>query len=68
MDHASTIDEPFFMYDPIGQTQHDRVDGPGVQIMSIDNLPAELPLEASNHFSRCLAPFMHDLVLHFPRN
>ena len=46
---ASTIDEPFF-YVP-KRNGH-------VQMMSIDNLPAQLPLDASRHFSEHLTPVL----------
>ena len=76
MDHASTIDDPFFFYDPATGKQHkryprpmqyfhlmfSRIDGPGVQVMSIDNLPAELPMEASNYFGQKLYPFVQELA------
>lgn len=39
-----------------------RMNGPGFPILSIDNLPAELPLEASKHFSERLYPFIRDLA------
>lgn len=38
------------------------MDGEGVQIMSIDNLPTELPLEASKYFSENLLPYVKLLV------
>ncbi|KAI9017090.1 Saccharopine dehydrogenase-domain-containing protein [Gaertneriomyces semiglobifer] len=62
MDRSSTIDNPFFMYDPLKDTVHNNMEGNGVQIMSIDNLPTELPLEASEYFSNALFPFVSQLV------
>jgi alpha-aminoadipic semialdehyde synthase len=62
MSHASTIDDPYYMYDPITNTEHSNVDGPGIQIMSIDNLPSEMPLEASDYFSESLFPFVAHMV------
>ena len=62
MEKISTIDAPFYMYDPITDKCHDDLTGRGVQIMSIDNLPAEFALEASEHFGRSLIPFVTDLV------
>eukprot|EP00158_Paraphelidium_tribonemae_P006747 Partr_v1_DN27959_c0_g1_i2_m11212 putative saccharopine dehydrogenase len=50
VDHVSTIDEPFF-FRPAGLSN-------SVMLMSVDNLPAELALEATNHFSRCLMPVL----------
>ncbi|TPX69014.1 hypothetical protein SpCBS45565_g02736 [Spizellomyces sp. 'palustris'] len=62
MSHSSTIDNPFFMYDPASGKTHNNMEGRGVQIMSIDNLPTELPLEASEYFSNALFPFINQLV------
>jgi alpha-aminoadipic semialdehyde synthase len=59
---ASTIDKPFFMYDPLTGKSHDDTEGYGVQIMSIDNLPTEMPLEASEYFGDALFPFITHLV------
>ena len=39
------------------------IEGKGVQIMSIDNLPTELPLAASEYFSQALYPWIKELVL-----
>jgi alpha-aminoadipic semialdehyde synthase len=38
------------------------VEGEGIQIMSIDNLPTEMPAEASQHFSDSLYPYIVELV------
>jgi alpha-aminoadipic semialdehyde synthase len=62
MSKASTIDNPFFMYDPKTNKTHSDPDGQGIQIMSIDNLPSEMPLEASEYFSESLYPFVSELV------
>lgn len=70
----SVIDvDPFFMFDPKTSSQHKKytpfnliichsITGNGVQILSIDNLPAELAVESSKHFSSCLIPIIKDLV------
>ncbi|KAJ3042649.1 hypothetical protein HDV00_006928 [Rhizophlyctis rosea] len=50
------------MYDPISGKNHDNFEGRGIQIMSIDNLPTELPLEASEYFSTALIPHVTQLV------
>ncbi|KAJ3101305.1 hypothetical protein HDU96_010059 [Phlyctochytrium bullatum] len=62
MSRATTIDQPFFMYDPATETEHNDTEGKGVQIMSIDNLPTEMPLEASEYFGDALFPFILELV------
>jgi alpha-aminoadipic semialdehyde synthase len=61
MTHASTIDHPFYYYDAlIGH--HTNIEKPGLQICSIDNLPTELPLEASEYFSANLFPYVEAML------
>lgn len=62
MSHASTIEQPYFMYDPSSGRDHHNIEGSGVQIMSIDNLPTELPYEASKYFSEALYPWVKEIV------
>ncbi|KAG9005553.1 hypothetical protein FRB90_010309 [Tulasnella sp. 427] len=59
-----TIDDPFFYCDASGKevpAAH-AVQDDVVQIMSIDILPSELPLDASQHFSKALDPYLRSLV------
>jgi len=56
--YATTPDNPVFTYDPIQAEIRDGFIGNGVAVMTIDNLPAEIPLESSAYFSRALEPFM----------
>ncbi|KAJ2416281.1 hypothetical protein GGI10_001078 [Coemansia sp. RSA 2530] len=62
MSHASTIDSPFFYVDAVNGLEHKDIEKPGVQINSIDNLPTELPFEASKHFGDSLYPYAKALV------
>ncbi|KAJ2436212.1 hypothetical protein IWW41_000379 [Coemansia sp. RSA 2522] len=63
MSHASTIDSPFFYVDAVNGVEHKDIEKPGVQINSIDNLPTELPFEASKHFGDSLYPYAKALAL-----
>lgn len=45
---------PCYVYDPDSGEVTDGVAGPGVVVMSVDNLPCELPRESSEHFSSIL--------------
>ena len=38
------------------------MDGPGVMLMAVDNLPAEMAREASQYFGNALYPFVKQLV------
>jgi len=58
---VTTPDRPVFVYDPLADDIRDGYSGRGVVVMSIDNLPAEIPLESSVHFSEALkriVPFL----------
>jgi alpha-aminoadipic semialdehyde synthase len=67
MNKASTIDEPFYYYDAVNDA-YSTVDSDGygsVQIMSIDNLPSQLPEDSSVHFGNQLESLIPALVNHF---
>ena len=59
---ADGPDNPAYVYDPTtGQTQL-GVEGRGPVVLAVDFLPAELPVDASRHFSQALRPFMPALA------
>src|SRR4051812_38964708 len=71
MGKSSTIDDPYFMYDPATGKSHDKyireftafsLESSGIQIMSIDNLPTEMPFEASEFFSEALYPVVAQMA------
>ena len=51
---ATEPDAPCYVYDPATDRVRDGVEGQGPVVMAIDNLPCELPLESSEHFSAAL--------------
>ncbi|MBN1334979.1 MAG: hypothetical protein JXB39_03360 [Deltaproteobacteria bacterium] len=55
-------DAPCYVWDPVAGRARDGVEGPGVVMMAVDNLPCELPQESSEAFSRALEPFLPALV------
>jgi len=58
---ASTISDPFYDYNPLTGTEEPAFSRPGnITVMAVDNLPGELPRDASFDFGRQL---MHN-VLH----
>lgn len=59
---STTPDKPVFVYDPLKASATDGLLGRGVAIMAVDNLPAELPREASESFSAALSPFILGLL------
>ncbi len=59
---ATEPDNPHFVYDPITDEITDGTAGRGLCMMAVDNLPCELPAEASKAFSDALEPFVADLM------
>ncbi len=47
---ASTIANPIYGYDPVKESETDFRDPSAIAVMAVDNLPAELPREASEGF------------------
>ncbi|PKC09641.1 alpha-aminoadipic semialdehyde synthase [Rhizophagus irregularis] len=62
LSHSTTIDDPFYYVDAVNNKEHKNDEGRGTQIMAVDILPTEIPLESSKHFSKSLYPFMNDLI------
>ena len=52
---ASTIAEPFYGYDPLTETETPPFDLRSITVMAVDNLPGELPRDASVDFGSLLA-------------
>jgi alpha-aminoadipic semialdehyde synthase len=51
-------DKPTFVYDPVSGKAKLGVEGQGIVVMAVDNLPTELPREASTSFSETLLRFI----------
>lgn len=49
---ASTIAEPFYGYDPLSEKEVPFKTKDSITVMSVDNLPCELPKDASEGFGR----------------
>ncbi|MCJ7582237.1 MAG: bifunctional lysine ketoglutarate reductase /saccharopine dehydrogenase family protein [Candidatus Aminicenantes bacterium] len=60
--HATSPDNPVFVYDPIEEKAIDGFRGRGVAVMAIDNLPAEISLESSISFSQSLKSLIPSLA------
>lgn len=59
---VTSPDNPTFVFDPVTGKIQDGISGKGVVIMSIDNLPAEIPIESSAYFSEVLKPFVQAIA------
>ncbi len=51
---VTSPDSPTFVFDPLTENLSEGHQGRGLMVMSIDNLPAEIPLESSVYFSGAL--------------
>ena len=53
---------PVYVYNPLGASVNDGVEGAGLVIMAVENLPCELAEEASKSFSKVLVDFIPDII------
>lgn len=49
---SSTIQEPFYGYNPVTEKEDDAFSQKSVTVMAVDNLPCELPRDASESFGK----------------
>jgi len=59
---STDSDMPAYRVDPKEGTTHDGHKGDGIVLLAVDNLPCELPNDASTFFSNQLKPFVPGLV------
>ncbi len=59
---STTPDSPVYVYNPVRRDVIDGYKGNGVLVMSVDNLPCELPKEASIAFSNSLINFVPSIA------
>ncbi|GIY30410.1 hypothetical protein CDAR_262411 [Caerostris darwini] len=62
MSDCTTIDTPFCLYDADQHKNSESFAGPGVLVCSIDNMPTQLPLEATDYFGYLLSPYMENIL------
>ncbi|MDQ7007100.1 MAG: bifunctional lysine ketoglutarate reductase /saccharopine dehydrogenase family protein [Acidobacteriota bacterium] len=55
-------DHPVYVYRPEDDTAVEAFDGPGPLVLAVDNLPCELPRDASEEFGSALLPFIARLA------
>jgi len=51
---VSTIAEPFYGYNPLTNEESEPFDKKNITVMAVDNLPGELPRDASEEFGKTL--------------
>ncbi|XP_027072191.1 alpha-aminoadipic semialdehyde synthase isoform X1 [Coffea arabica] len=62
VNQTTSIDSPFFRYDPFQDSYHYDLDGEGVICSAVDILPTEFAKEASQHFGDILSQFIGSLI------
>ncbi|XP_058796549.1 alpha-aminoadipic semialdehyde synthase, mitochondrial isoform X2 [Phymastichus coffea] len=62
MNECTTIDTPFCLYDADRNKDTKSFKGPGVLVCSIDNMPTQLPREATDFFGDLLFPYALDVI------
>ncbi|KAF0287862.1 Alpha-aminoadipic semialdehyde synthase, mitochondrial [Amphibalanus amphitrite] len=62
MTECTTIDSPFCLYDADQHKDKNSFRGPGVLVCSIDNMPTQLPREATDFFGNLLFPYVYNIL------
>lgn len=55
---ASTIADPIYGYDPASESETDYTKPNAIAVMAVDNLPCELPRDASNGFGEAFSKYV----------
>lgn len=56
--HITTPGDPFYVWDPVAGRETDGLLGRGPAILAVDNLPCEIPVDASKYFGDALSRFV----------
>jgi len=59
---ATDPGNPVYVYHPVNESVTDGWEGPGVVVLAVDNLPCELPRDASEFFGDLLLPYVSRLA------
>eukprot|EP00814_Leptocylindrus_danicus_P000399 CAMPEP_0116031078 /NCGR_PEP_ID=MMETSP0321-20121206/17276_1 /TAXON_ID=163516 /ORGANISM="Leptocylindrus danicus var. danicus, Strain B650" /LENGTH=1055 /DNA_ID=CAMNT_0003506087 /DNA_START=308 /DNA_END=3475 /DNA_ORIENTATION=- len=68
LEQTTTIENPFFTYNPALTKSIEGVAEDGIAIMGVDILPTELPRESSKHFGDALIPLIDDFLVYCNEN
>ncbi len=61
---TTSPEKPTFTYDPVTKKYTDGHKSNGVSVLAIDNLPAELPADASDDFSGLIRDYVYQIAAH----
>eukprot|EP01084_Bolivina_argentea_P276709 472209_1 len=59
---TTNTDSPYYTYNIQFDTINHEIDGDGILILAVDSLPAELPRDSSEYFSKTLYPYLERLA------
>ncbi|KAK1280738.1 Alpha-aminoadipic semialdehyde synthase [Acorus gramineus] len=62
INQTTSLESPFFRYNPLTDSNHHDMEGDGVICLAVDILPAEFAREASQHFGNILSKFIGSLA------
>lgn len=62
LEHTTTIDKPFFSWNPVTNKELDEFTKDSVAVMGVDILPTELSVESSKHFGDALLPLLKQYI------
>ncbi len=62
LSRSSTIEDPYYTFDPEAGDTHSEIDEKGILMLGVDNLPSELPRDASEHFGAALLPLIPPIL------
>lgn len=62
MEFGTTIDNPFLLYNAHTRTTNPNIGSNGIVMMCVDNLPAQIPREATDYFGTRLLPYIQDCL------
>ncbi len=65
---TTTISNPIFTYDPHNKKFAGGDSPQGIGILAVDNLPAELPKDASREFSGLIRDYVYQIAIHGARD
>ncbi|MEF9426753.1 MAG: hypothetical protein L0956_06125 [Candidatus Mariimomonas ferrooxydans] len=61
---TTTPEKPVFTYDPQTKKFTDGYKSKGVTVFAVDNLPAEMPADASDDFSGIIRDYIYQIAVH----
>ncbi len=60
---ATTPGDPVYLYDPELDQEREGFSDHGPLVLAVDNLPCEIPYDASMSFSKALYPFVREILM-----